>query len=185
MKRIKQIGCAVLAMVSLALLAACGPDVSTPSGAYQAGMDAMKNFDEKGLAAYFQDGVTDNMFDYFATFDETERKTARELAKAMYKKLETKVLEETVNGNSATLKVEIAWVDREEIQTGLAGGLAENGLTTADLSEKSNQDKLVQILKDVFGKAERTEPKTVTVPMILEDGQWRIAENPVESFLRQ
>lgn len=185
MKRIKQLGCAVLCVMSFMLLAACGPDVSTPTGAYQAGMNAMKTFDEKGMRAYFQDGVTDNMFDYFATFDETEQKTAQELAKAMYKKLETKVLEETVNGNSATLKVEIAWVDREEIQAGLANGLAKNGLTTADLSEKSNEDKLVQILKDVFGKAERTDPKTVTVPMILEDGQWKIAENPVELFLRQ
>lgn len=96
--------------------------------------------------------------------------------KALYSKLNCKVLSVEEEGDTATLQIEVTFLDKTQFQSNLMAAALSAGLT--NLSNVSSQEemmeKMMPVIKEAIEKTPQGEPQQTEATMVLEEGQWKI-----------
>lgn len=176
MKRTKRILMAAMAAMMVFVFAGCGgQDTNTPEGAFNAGIAAIKDYDTNAMEKYLT-GATAGELD--SVFDElgSSGNAVKDVYKALFSKLDCKVLSVEENGDTATLQVEVTFLDMTQFQSNLVSAALSAGLTNMAnvTSQEELMEKMIPVIKEAIEKTPQSEPQQSEATMILEEGQWKI-----------
>lgn len=176
MKQAKRVLMAAMAAMLVFVFAGCGgQDTNTPEGAFNAGIAALKDFDSNAMEKYLTGNPASELNDAFAQLG-TSANAAKDVYKALYSKLNCKVLSVEEEGDTATLQVEVTFLDKTQFQNNLMAAALSAGLT--NMSNVSSQEELMEkmmpIIKEAIEKTPKGEPQQTEATMVLEEGQWKI-----------
>lgn len=176
MKQAKRILMAAMAAMLVFVFAGCGgQDTNTPEGAFNAGIAAVKDCDTAAMDKYLTGDPASDLSDGFAQLG-TSANAAKDVYKALYSKLNCKVLSVEEEGDTATLQIEVTFLDKTQFQSNLMAAALSAGLT--NLSNVSSQEemmeKMMPVIKEAIEKTPQGEPQQTEATMVLEEGQWKI-----------
>ena len=138
MKQAKRILMAAMAAMLVFVFAGCGgQDTNTPEGAFNAGIAAVKDCDTAALDKYLTGDPASELSDGFAQLG-TSANAAKDVYKALYSKLNCKVLSVEEEGDTATLQIEVTFLDKTQFQSNLMAAALSAGLT--NMSNVSSQE---------------------------------------------
>lgn len=111
MKQAKRVLMAAMAAMLVFVFAGCGgQDTNTPEGAFNAGIAAVKDCDTAAMDKYLTGDPASELSDAFAQLG-TSANAAKDVYKALYSKLNCKVLSVEEEGDTATLQIEVTfWI---------------------------------------------------------------------------
>lgn len=185
----------LLALAVLFALTACGGEKQTgegqpktPSDYLKAGVEALGSGDEDLMAQYMQNPNT--LKDFGKSFNaqvDSDKIDTDELFKAMFDRAEVEVLDEKIEGDTATLKVKFknaSFVDAmaqafEKLMQEMMDDL--EGVQNGKYTEEKTQEKLVENLLTTFKEVPLTETDEKTVTMEKRGDGWMIRED--EDFI--
>ena len=175
MKQAKRVLMAAMAAMLVFVFAGCGgQDTNTPEGAFNAGIAALKDFDSNAMEKYLTGVMADDLDSEMNQLGAVGT-AAKDLLKTVYSKLDCKVLSVEENGDTATLQVEVTFLDVTQLQSNMVSAMMSAGLmgmTSGD--EEEIMEKMVPAIKEAVEKTPQGEPVQTEATMILEDGQWKI-----------
>ncbi|MDL2225096.1 hypothetical protein LJC20_02675 [Eubacteriales bacterium OttesenSCG-928-M02] len=158
----------VFLALSLVLLSACsGKNTSGPTQSFQAYLDALQKGDLETASQYVQGGIqkldgADVLYDAATPF---------------YATLKANITEESINGNSATLTVELTMLDAEILSQNILTRIAADGhsLDTMD-------DALITLIAQALREENLSGYDTFTddpqqIPMVKEGDKWLIPQD--------
>ncbi len=178
MKRTKRVLMAAMAAMMVFVFAGCGgQDTNTPEGAFNAGIAAIKKYDANAMEKYLT-GATASEID--GAFDEmgASADAMRDVYKTLFSKLDCKVLSVEENGDTATLQVEVTFLDVAQFQSNMLAAALSAGLTsmTNVSSQEEMVEKMIPVIKEAIEKTPQGEAEQTEATMVLEEGQWKIKD---------
>lgn len=161
MKQAKRVLMAAMAAMLVFVFAGCGgQDTNTPEGAFNAGIAALKDFDSNAMDKYLTRNPASELNDAFAQLG-TSANAAKDVYKALYSKLNCKVLSVEEEGDTATLQIEVTFLDKTQFQSNLMAAALSAGLTNMSnvSSQEEMMEKMMPVIKEAIEKTPQGEPQ--------------------------
>ncbi|MDL2220382.1 DUF5105 domain-containing protein [Eubacteriales bacterium OttesenSCG-928-N14] len=179
----------IILLVALAMvfaLAACGggsADTSSASGAFDAGMTALKKLDGAGMEKYIVGFDADDVSSLLGDLTELglSEEEAKDLFVTMLNKLSWKVLAEEMDsdGKSATLEIEVTMPDMEAMATHANAQLMTWIAENPTASKEDIIKEVISAFKAAAGES-GTKSETGEAKMVKEDSGWMIKDMDVD-----
>ena len=190
MKHAKRVLTGLLAAVALVVFAGCGgADTSTPTGAFDAGIKAVKSYNKDGIAKYFEGVTAEDLTSSMGGTSAFDEALVVDLVKTMYEKLDCKVVSESVEDATATLTVEVKWLDPTQLQQNYISAVLSSSIASDLMSGKTMTEEMqkeaLNVMKSAISKTGQGEASTKQVQMVKENGQWKISQDALESLLQK
>lgn len=166
-------------------------DDQNPEHVVLAFVEAIKDLDLEKAKSLIS---SEYLAEFEAEFDELERaleeNTAeadiiREMFKIVFNNLDLTITGHTIDGEEAVVSTESTHPDPEILTEELMGRMFEVMLSgdvdLENITEEEGMQLMVEIFSEVYAEVDRITTEA-DVPMVMEDGQWKIAGEVISDY---
>lgn len=165
----------VLMIVAVLALVGCGGASNTdgPAATLEGYLTAVKEFKTDEMAKYAADGA--DASSQLASVSGEAGEAGVEMAKALFSSIDYKIGSESINGDAATVDVDITTVPYVTVITNASAQLQQLSIAGDEPTQEDIQ-KIVDIINEEAKKVDKVT-KSVTVNLVKEDDSWKISDD--------